>query len=88
MDKLPSGSKVNNYSVTSVSDHSLRTYIELQYRNEFVGHNGITAITHHPPLNWQNKAINFLKKHNVKVTISEVIPQENYREYKQKFGVY
>ena len=88
LDKLPSKSQINDYSLKEVKDVALRTYIGMNYRREFENDSGLAELRHDQHLNWQNKAVVFLKRHSVKVNISGLLLQSDYRIYKRKFGVH
>jgi len=47
----------------------------------------IENIIHHPPLNWQNKAINALDIAGVKISARDVLTDEDYLRYKRSYGV-
>lgn len=87
MNKLPSKCRVSDYSTRLVSNDELRTTVSHQFRNEFKTEDGLCELRHDQHFNWQNNALTFLNKHNLKVDASAVIERESYRFFKQKFGV-
>lgn len=86
-DRLPSAAKLSDYGVKVVDDSDLRSAIIHQYEHEFDDATGYRDLTHDIHLNWQNKAINFLKKKRLSVEPGKLISKKRYREYKAKFGV-
>jgi len=88
IDKLPVRSRVNDYSLKSVSNNAFRTQIGDYYRREYNGSDGLVELRHDQHLNWQYNAIKFLKRKGIKVEIAKMIERSQYRLFKQKFGVF
>jgi len=47
----------------------------------------VDNVVHHPPLNWQNKAINALNKSGIDITARDVLSINDYQQYKRRYGV-
>jgi len=86
MDQIPSRCRVNDYDLKVVSNEELRSAVGHQYRNEFNTETGILEAIHDIHLNWQHKAINFLRSNGLQISASEVIEVDRHREFKAKFG--
>lgn len=86
-DRLPSECVLNNYSVKKVEDYELRSGILSQYTKEFLNTDNVLGVTHDVHLNWQNNAIQYLRKNGLYIEIGKLISKKRYREYKYKFGV-
>lgn len=87
LDKLPSKSKLVDFSVAKFEDYALRTGIVKQYEQETQQIHGLKELTHDVHLNWQHNAINFLAQQGISVSVHALIGKDRYREYKSKFGV-
>lgn len=86
LDRLPTDSRIDDYSVKKVTDDALRTRIIFRYNREFSGQENYEDLTHDVHLNWQHKAIQFLKKQGITVHPAQVVSSSRYRDYKRKFG--
>ncbi len=87
LDRLPSKTSVADYGIKLMEDSDLRKELIEQYKEEFDGSDGYRDLTHDIHLNWQRKAIDFLRIRGLKIDVAKVISKTRLREYKQKFGV-
>jgi hypothetical protein len=88
MDKLPSTANVTDYGVNRFRDGDFRTSIALRYYREFGSRDGLLELTHDVHLNWQHRAINYLRGKRIEVETGKMIARDRLREYKQKYGSY
>jgi EH_Signature domain len=88
MDKLPSTANVTDYGVNRFRDGDFRTSIASRYYREFGGGDGLLELTHDIHLNWQYKAIKYLKAKRIEVETGKMIARDRLREYKRKYGSY
>ncbi len=86
MDKLPSGVHIQNYSAKMFSDGEIRKAIGSAYLGEF-GNDGGFLEKRHDNLIWQNAAINYFYDRGLKVDVSQLLPKNMFRKYREKFGV-
>jgi hypothetical protein len=87
MEKIPDKLSLLNYGKTYFSDSSFRTNIKYWYINQFGSTEGYLEATHDIHLNWQHKLINFLHGRGIKIPPEQVLTKEQYRKYKNKFGI-
>ena len=88
MEKLPSTANVTDYGVNRFRDGDFRTSIVSRYYREFGGGDGLLELTHDVHLNWQHKAIKYLRAKRIEVETGKMIARDRLREYKQKYGSY
>jgi hypothetical protein len=86
MDKLPASANVTNYGVDRYRDDDFRTSIGYKYNREFSGWDGLLELTHDVHLNWQYRAIQYLRTKDIDIETGKMIAQNRIREYKQKHG--
>ena len=88
MDKLPKSSHVSDYGVDRFRDSDFRTNIAFRYYREFNGRDGLLELTHDIHLNWQQKAIEYLREKDISIEVGMMIDRSQIRGYKYKFGSY
>ena len=86
MDKLPKSANVNDYGVQRFRDSDFRTSIVSRYYREFDERDDLLELTHDIHLNWQSRAIAYLRKKGISIDVGEMIDRSRIREYKTKFG--
>ena len=86
MKQMPNQCHVADYNKKEFTDGDLRTQVKRQYVHTFGSDDGIIEITHSANLTWQHHAIEFLQQNGIAVKASEVIPANQYRSYKLRFG--
>ncbi|WP_019603597.1 EH signature domain-containing protein [Teredinibacter turnerae] len=88
MNKLPTSSKLNDYSKLEFQSRSLGAGLGEAYIREHQRDGGLLETAHYPELTWQNKVIDHLSLFKLKLDVGGLISPSKYREYKSKFGVY
>lgn len=88
MDKLPTKTRLDDYSVNTYHSRDLGAGLGEAYFREYKNDGGIIAEAHDTRLNWQNKVLQHLKKYKIELDIGMLLPPNKYREYKSKFGAY
>lgn len=88
MNKLPTYSKLNDYSKLEFQSRSLGAGLGEAYIREHQRDGGLLEAAHYPELTWQNKVIDHLSQFKLKLDVGGLISPSKYREYKSKFGVY
>jgi EH_Signature domain len=88
MDRLPVPANVTDYGVDMFRDSDFRTGIGYKYYREFPGSDELIELTHDVHLNWQHKAIEYLRGKRIEVEVGKMIDRTRLREYKQKYGSY
>lgn len=84
--RLPDSACVFNYNRKSVNYRDLTSGLKEEIQGYSTAH-FLENITHHPPLNWQQKTLKQLDKHGIAIRPEQVLSTEDYREFKQKYGV-
>jgi hypothetical protein len=84
-DKIPSKVNLADYGTKVIADRELRGDLSSNYYREFGNDDGFIELPHDIHLNWQQKAIEFLRYHDISVEPGEVIPKDLYRRFKWKF---
>lgn len=85
IDRLPTRSRIDDWSVTQFSDSALRADIITQYVNEFNNFDFVDAT--HANLHWQNTAIEFLERKGLSLEKSDLFTPQDYKNYRRRFGI-
>ena len=90
-DRLPAKSNIPNYNKTVFSQSELGAGLKQEYVYEYSRNSKPDAvfvgITHYPNVSWQHKAIKTLEKLGIRLDVEKLLTPEDYRLYKQKFGL-
>ena len=86
MDQLPVTSNVTDYGVSRFRDSDFRNSIVYKYNREFSGRDGMLELTHDVHLNWQHRAIEYLRGKRLQIKVGNMIDKSRLREYKRKYG--
>jgi len=82
---LQKSATVLDYSKSGATYSSLTSGLNNYKRNQ--SSDLIDNIVHYPPLLWQHKAIKALNKAGESITGKDVVSKEDYKTYKQHYGV-
>lgn len=83
---IPDSVTYLDFRTKIVKDSEIRMRLKTQYVNQFGSDIGFLELVHDVHLNWQNKALNFLREARFDIPSASLIPQKRYREYKEKYG--
>ena len=83
---IPESVNYLNFRTKIVKDSEIRMRLKNYYIKQFGSEKGFLELVHDIHLNWQNKAITFLRDERFDIPSSELIPKKRYREYKEKYG--
>lgn len=90
-DRLPARTNILNYNATTFSQSELGADLQRAYDWEArinPNLNGTrTGIVHHPNITWQHKVVNTLEKLGIRLDVEKLLTPEDYRKYKQKYGL-
>ena len=78
---------VRDYTKKSVSYRDLTSGLSEEMYDENGKRLLIDSIIHHPPLTWQNKTLSALKAAGLVINPEDVLTENDYFEYKRKFGL-
>lgn len=85
LDKLPASCDIENNDTSRFSLNNFKTNFARDYYNEFGYDGGLQELSHDTHLNWQNRALSFLRENDIHLPAEKVICTKRIVEYKQKF---
>lgn len=86
--KMPPNAELKRYGGETFDPDDLSYGLKRKYLNTF-GRLGpsVLAITHNPNITWQASAITQLRQLGLRLDVEELFSQEDYRQYKARFGL-
>lgn len=85
-DRLPDGSKVDNYSVKRIHHSELRRDLIDKYKSKNKRRANFIELRHDPSNAWQYKTMKFLKSRGIDIDPFDIIERDKVLDYRSKYG--